>query len=128
MLAPSPCQQHIFVIEDDLPTREMLALMLRCDGYRVSTAVDGQAALEQLRQGDLPQLILLDLMMPRMDGWEFRGQQRRDPQLAEIPVIVCTASGRSQQSAAELEAVAYFDKPVDPFDLLTAIHRVCPRA
>ncbi len=126
MPTPPPCNRHILVVEDDMPTREALALVLGAAGYRVTTAADGLAALEQLRGGDYPALILLDLMMPVMDGWQFRQEQLRDPALQDIPVIVCSASGRAGQRAASLCAIACIDKPVEPVELLGAIRRCCP--
>jgi CheY-like chemotaxis protein len=126
MLSAPPRPQHILVVEDDLATREALALLLAAEGYQVTTAPDGLAALHQLRNGNRPALIVLDLMMPVMDGWQFRSAQRSDPELADIPVMVCSAGGRVSQRAASLEAVAYFDKPVEPAELLSTIHRRCP--
>ena len=126
MLSAPPCKQHILIVDDDLASREALALLLAAEGYQVTTAPDGLAALDQLRNGNRPSLIVLDLMMPVMDGWQFRGEQRGDPKLADIPVIVCSAGGRVSQRAASLEAVAYFDKPVEPAELLSVIHRRCP--
>jgi CheY-like chemotaxis protein len=126
MPAPTACNPLVLVVDDDLPTREALALILAAEGYRVRTAPDGLAALSELRDGDRPCLIVLDLMMPVMDGWQFRHEQRRDPRLADIPVIVCSAAGRVRQRAADLQAIAYFDKPLDPMDLLAAIRHYCP--
>lgn len=126
MPALTPLNPLVLVVDDDLPTREALALILTAEGYRVRTATDGLAALRELRDGDRPCVIVLDLMMPMMDGWQFRHEQRRDPQLADIPVIVCSAAGRVRQRAAELQAIAYFDKPLDPMDLVAAIRRECP--
>ncbi len=102
MLSAPPDKPRILVVEDDLSTREALSMLLSAEGYGVSTAADGVAALEQLRDGQRPGLILLDLMMPLMDGWQFRHEQLRDPSLANIPVIVCSASWRPAKAAAAL--------------------------
>jgi CheY-like chemotaxis protein len=126
MFSPAFDNHRILIVEDDLATREALALFLATEGYHVSTAPDGLAALQQLRNGEHPSLIVLDLMMPVMDGWQFRSEQQADPALADIPVIVCSAGGRVSQRAASLEALAYFDKPVEPTELLAVIHRCCP--
>jgi CheY-like chemotaxis protein len=123
--APSDKPQ-ILVVEDDLSTREALNLILSAEGYRVFTADDGVAALAQLRGGERPGLILLDLMMPHMDGWQFRQEQLRDPRLADIPVIVCSAAGRAGQRAASLQALAYLDKPIDPRELIDVVRRSYP--
>lgn len=112
---------HVLVIEDDLSTREVLSLLLRDEGFDVATAGDGLAALERLRHGEHPDLILLDLMMPIMDGWQFRREQLCDPRLADIPVIVCSAVGRDSQRADGLQALAYLGKPVDPSELIAVV-------
>lgn len=114
---------NILVVEDDLATREALALLLGAAGYGVTTADDGRAALEQLRHDPHPDLIVLDLMMPVMDGWEFRNEQLADPQLSDIPVIVCSAAGPLHQHADSLHASAYLDKPVDPSVLVAIVQR-----
>jgi CheY-like chemotaxis protein len=112
------------VVEDDEATREAFALILTGLGYRVSTADNGQVALDYLR-GERPSLIVLDLMMPVMDGYQFREAQRRDATLADIPVIVCSALGEAHDGAAALNAAAYLRKPVDPGALLDAVRRLC---
>lgn len=114
---------HILVVDDDLPTREALALFLGAEGYRVTTADDGCDALEQLRHGSHPDLILLDLMMPVMDGWHFRNEQLADPWLSDIPVIVCSASGQASRYADSLRASAYLDKPLEPAKLADVVNR-----
>src|ERR1051325_1993892 len=78
----------VFIVEDDVDTREMLGRFLELEGYRVETASNGQVALERLGSGVGPCVIVLDLMMPVMDGWQFRQAQIRDQSLAGIPVIV----------------------------------------
>ena len=81
----------ILVVEDDQDTREGLAEVLAVAGYLVRTAANGKIALEQARE-NRPDLIVLDLAMPVMNGWQFLEVQRRDPRLAAIPVIVASAS------------------------------------
>ncbi len=127
MLSAPPDKPRILVVEDDLSTREALSMLLSAEGYGVSTAADGVAALEQLHDGQRPGLILLDLMMPLMDGWQFRNEQLRDPGLANIPVIVCSASWRAGQGGGStLQALAYLDKPVDPRELIAVVQRSYP--
>src|SRR5206468_6228407 len=95
--------------------------ILRFEGYKVTAAADGQQALDLLQQNyDLPGVILLDLMMPEKDGWQFRAEQSQDPRLADIPVIVFSAADRVKERASSLRAVAYLKKPVD-FDALLAL-------
>jgi CheY-like chemotaxis protein len=117
--------RSVLVIEDDEATREAVALLLASEGCRVATAGNGRVALEQLRKGEHPDLIVLDLMMPIMDGWQFRAEQRRDPALAGIPVLIISAAGDVRRQAASLGAIEYLDKPVDPVVLLDAIRRLC---
>jgi CheY-like chemotaxis protein len=80
--------KSVLVVEDDAATREALTLFLEREGYRVVAAPDGRQALERLRGPVTPDLILLDLSMPVMDGWRFREEQRRDPSLADVPVVL----------------------------------------
>jgi CheY-like chemotaxis protein len=115
----------ILVVDDDDAMRAALAMVLGREGFRVLTAAHGRSALEQLRTGPRPRLILLDLMMPVMDGFQFRDEQRRDPLLADIPVIVVSGGGDVRRRAAALEAADYIEKPVDPAALLEAIRRHC---
>ena len=82
----------ILIIEDDAGIRDMLTMLLEDDDYSVTSATNGQQALNHLHQRErLPQLILLDLAMPIMDGWQFRAAQHADPRLAAIPVVVLSA-------------------------------------
>lgn len=81
----------VLVVEDEAPARAGMELLLRGAGYEAVGAPNGQEALDMLRSGVRPRVILLDLLMPVMDGWTFRREQLRDPQLAHIPVIVLSA-------------------------------------
>jgi CheY-like chemotaxis protein len=113
----------VFVVEDDVDTRDMLKKFLELEGFRVEMAANGQQALERLHSGIHPCVIVLDLMMPVMDGWQFRQQQARDEQLADIPVIVVSAAGRNRIS--DIAADAYLTKPVDLDQLLDRVHQYC---
>src|SRR5256885_9577764 len=84
------------IVEDDDAIRDSLADLLRDEGWRVELAPDGQQALLQLRRGLRPDVILLDLMLPIMNGWEFRVEQRRDPPLALLPVVAMSADSSSK--------------------------------
>ena len=117
----TPCT--VFVVEDDVDTRDMLGRFLELEGYKVEVAGNGKQALERLTAGVHPCVILLDLMMPVMDGWQFRREQTRDQQLAEIPVIVVSAAGRDRIS--EIDANAYLTKPVDLEQLLDRVNQYC---
>ena len=115
----------IFIIEDDVDTREMLGRFLELEGYSIETAANGRQALERLTTSGIRAcVILLDLMMPVMDGWQFRREQVRNEDLARIPVIVVSAAGRERLQ--QIEANAYLSKPVDLDELLKHITQFCP--
>jgi CheY-like chemotaxis protein len=114
----------ILVVEDDPLTREALGTLLGGAGFKTRAAADGAEALESLRRGPLPDLILLDLLMPVMDGWHFRREQQHDPALAAIPVVVCSGTGDADLHAAALGAAGFIDKPLDPDQLLEKIRAV----
>ncbi|OFX23213.1 MAG: hypothetical protein A2V77_23985 [Anaeromyxobacter sp. RBG_16_69_14] len=114
----------ILVVEDDCDIRSALCSILREEGYRVASASDGREAISSLKSGERPAIILLDLMMPVMNGADFRKAQLRDPQVADIPVVVLTADGRLLETAKSLGAAAAFSKPFELDALLDAIERV----
>ena len=113
------CQRLVLIVEDDEDVRDMLTQLLLFEGCRTIAVANGREALEYLHDGELPTVILLDLMMPVMDGWEFRRRQQADPTLANLPVIVLSAADQTRASAAD--AAVFLKKPVD-FDRL--IHLV----
>ena len=119
MIAP------ILVVEDDADIRSGVAEVLREEGYDVATAAHGAEALEWLRTGNSASLILLDLMMPVMDGWEFRGEQLRDPRAARIPVVVLSGAGDVGQHASSLGVDGFLVKPLNLGDLFGAAERYC---
>jgi CheY-like chemotaxis protein len=111
----------IAVVDDDADLRETLGELLQDEGYAPRLFENGRVALDFLRGGGRPQLILLDLMMPEMNGWQFRQEQLRDARLRDIPVVVMTASrgvGDGDLSGAEI-----LQKPIGLGDLLAAIER-----
>jgi CheY-like chemotaxis protein len=115
---------RILVVEDDEDAREALVALLQMKGYSAAAASNGKEALDYLRQAPIPDLIILDLWMPVMDGWQFRKEQIKDPRLAKIPVVVLTAlSHRTGVDANEIIV-----KPVDVNRLLTTVSRYCRRA
>jgi CheY-like chemotaxis protein len=123
----SPQQPHgsILVIEDDGGVRESLAEILRMEGYRVHCCADGQQALDYLQSAPLPGLILLDLMMPVMNGWVFRDQQQQEQSLSSVPVVLISGVDDVGQQAAALGTVAYLTKPIDIGELLDTVARHC---
>jgi CheY-like chemotaxis protein len=117
-------QPTVFIVEDDPDTREMIGRFLELEGYEVETAANGRQALEHLDAGTNACVILLDLMMPVMDGWEFRRLQASHATGAKIPVIVFSAAGADRMR--QVEANDYLSKPVNLDDLLRRIARFCP--
>ena len=112
----------ILIVEDEAFIRSMLIEFLQDEGYRVVTAANGVEALACLRQyGNKIRMILLDLEMPKMSGWQFREHQRRDSGLAAIPVILMSATLHLELSAEALDVAAYLDKPLDLPRLLDVI-------
>jgi len=115
----------VLVIEDDSDVRNALAELLSTEGYDVSLTADGGEALEKLRSGLRPSVILLDLMMPKVDGWDFRRAQLDDPLLAPIPVILLTASGfRPDSMRSERGRLEMLPKPVQAHVLLDTLERL----
>jgi CheY-like chemotaxis protein len=113
----------VLIVEDDADLREMMAQLLSLEGYRAETAPNGRDALRYLERGDRPDVILLDLMMPVMDGWEFRRRQVEDPTIAGVPVVVLSAVDPSR--AGDLGGIAFLKKPLDFDRLLELVRRFC---
>jgi two-component system NtrC family sensor kinase len=112
---------RILLAEDDDDISESVKVVLEDAGYTVERCRNGKEALERLRQ-DPADLIVLDLMMPVMDGWEFRAQQRADRAIADVPVVVITADASAK--AAAVHADSYVRKPFGANELVTAVERV----
>jgi CheY-like chemotaxis protein len=102
----------VMIVEDDDEIREILADMLADRGYVVSTARHGKEALELLRTKPPPNIVLLDLMMPVMDGWQMRAEMLADPRLAAIPVVIVSGATDLQDSCEALKAARVLTKPV----------------
>lgn len=120
------CHDHrrILVVDDDRDIREMISQVLTIEGYRVTSAANGQEALEQLRdERTRAGLILLDLMMPVMNGWEMRAEMARDPLLAAIPVVVISGDGEVPKKEAAMGAAGYITKPIELDALLATVGR-----
>jgi CheY-like chemotaxis protein len=114
----------ILYIEDHPAQRDIMAQMLELSGYDVAVATDGLDGVEQARSWD-PDLILMDLRMPRMDGFEAIRELRKDPNTADIPIIAISAwaSAKHKERAMESGANEHFTKPVDLPRLLETINR-----
>ena len=117
---------RIFVVEDEEMIRESIVEFLGDQGYDAVGAADGQEALDMLDGADpRPCLILLDLMMPVMDGRAFREHQLQIPELAQIPVVVFSAYQDVAKTAVALNAVGHLAKPLRLPDLLRTVERHC---
>jgi CheY-like chemotaxis protein len=99
--------------------------LLEVEGYVVHTAADGAEALKHLRSGLTPGLIVLDLMMPGMDGFQFRKEQLRDPKLSAIPVVIYSGHHDAKANSALLEPTAYVQKPIDFDRFLSLVKAHC---
>ena len=119
MKSSSTQQGRVLVIDDDRDLLQVLSAMLQACGYDVTAVPNGAKALEHLAQSDPPDLIVLDMMMPVMDGWQFRIEQRRDPRLAAIPVLVLSAD--STPKAVAVDADGFLQKPFDTPVLLRTV-------
>ena len=113
----------ILVVEDNDDVRDMMAITLELEGHRVLTAANGRQALVLLESGIEPRLILMDLMMPVMNGWELRSALLEDPRFKDIPVVVISAIG--QETVDQLEAGMYLPKPIDVDTLLDVVCDYC---
>lgn len=117
--------KHVLIIEDDKSIRDSLAQLLEFEGYNVTGAANGQEGLDCL-QGLEPCMILLDLMMPIMDGWQFSSQVKADPKLSRIPLVLISADGNIHQKAQQVQALGYLKKPINVDRLLGTIKQYCP--
>jgi chemosensory pili system protein ChpA (sensor histidine kinase/response regulator) len=113
---------HVMVVDDSLTVRRLSGRLLARAGYEVSTAKDGQDALQQI-QRTVPELVVLDLEMPRMDGFELVRELRSDPRTATVPIVVVSSrlAEKHQRRAAEMGADAFFGKPYPEDELLACI-------
>jgi two-component system, chemotaxis family, chemotaxis protein CheY len=118
--------RSILLVEDDVDIRLDLADLLRAEGYQVATAANGQEALDWLGQhGEEVSLILLDLMMPVMNGWDFRARQLEEPGLTAIPVVLLSGAGDVARHALALKTAGYLIKPLRLDSLLGIVSRLC---
>jgi CheY-like chemotaxis protein len=120
------CERVVLVVDDDPAIREALADLLADEGYRVVTAMNGVEALDKLREPSQarPCVILLDLMMPHMNGHQFFAEQQQDRTLASIPIVVISADGALRQKAVAFGG-EYLAKPVRIETVLEVVERHC---
>jgi CheY-like chemotaxis protein len=118
--------KQILIVEDDLDVARLLGEVLEAEGYRTDIAANGYEALDHLQKNNhRPDLILLDMMMPVMDGWKFREEQRKLPAFASIPVVTVTADSDARGKAASIQAAGYVAKPLSIDTLLDEVERIC---
>jgi DNA-binding response OmpR family regulator len=115
----------VLIVEDDEDIRADLAAILRIKGFDVSDVANGREALELMVDRGVPCVILLDLMMPVMNGWELRAALKADVRFSTVPVIVMTGAGRLEDTIASLDAVAVLAKPFELQRLIELVARFC---
>jgi CheY-like chemotaxis protein len=121
-----PDHEHsILVVDDQTESSDAVGLLLEHQGLKVRIAHDGEEALAALYQGLRPCLVVVDLMMPKMDGWEFRQRQLSDPQFAEIPVVIMSGYPNAQKAAGTLGVRTILKKPLSPGRILALVNRHC---
>jgi CheY-like chemotaxis protein len=118
----------VLIVDDDEDIREVLAMAVRALGYAVKTACDGVEVLQQLEAGLRPSLILLDMMMPRMDGETVLARLRNDPRRRDIPIVLLSGHAAVREKAAELHAESYLVKPVGLDVLVRTLERFAGHA
>lgn len=125
MRRPAP---HVLLVDDDTDTREVLRLILESDGLHVTSAVDGLDALQVLeaihrRDPSTPCAIVLDYMMPRFSGAEFRARQLATPDIADVPIIVVSAMSDIESRAVSMRPFAILQKPIHPDRFVEAVRQ-----
>lgn len=119
-------QRCTLIVEDDYAIRDMMTTILEEEGYDVQSVGDGQEALDILRSGTTrPGLVLLDIWMPRLNGWQFLGEVQHDPVLASIPIIVMSADRMMGDRIVGTCAKAYVPKPIPLDTLLDVVAQYC---
>ena len=121
----APVSHYILIVEDDRPLREALTEALTLEGYDVVAVENGEVALRHLRVSTRPCVILLDLMMPVMDGWTFRRAMLGDPALADIPVVVMTATAAAQRASTGADDLV-LRKPLHMNAVVDVVQVHCP--
>ncbi len=116
---------RVLVVDDDDVIRQLITVNLELEGFEVSTAVDGQDCLDKVRDVG-PDVITLDIMMPRLDGWEAASRLRDDPETAGIKVVLLSARAQEAdlQRGDRLGVDAYLTKPFDPDELIATVRRL----
>jgi CheY-like chemotaxis protein len=116
---------RVLVVDDDDVIRQLICVNLELEGFEVHVAVDGVDALEKVREVD-PAVVTLDIMMPRLDGWDAAARLRSDPETAHVKVVLLSARAQEAdlQRGSRIGVDAYLTKPFDPDDLITIVQRL----
>ena len=116
---------RVLVVDDDEVIRQLIAVNLTLEGFDVATAVDGQDCLDKVAAIN-PDVITLDVMMPRLDGWVTASQLRRDPRTSRIKVVLITARAQEDDRARgeRIGVDAYLTKPFDPSEMIRVVHEL----
>jgi CheY-like chemotaxis protein len=121
-----PDHEHsVLVVDDQTESSDAVGLLLEQHGLKVRVAHDGEEALAALHQGLRPCLVMVDLMMPKMDGWEFRQRQLSDPAFAKIPVVIMSGYPNAQKAAGTLGVRTILKKPLNADRILALVNRHC---
>jgi CheY-like chemotaxis protein len=124
--SPDQARKAILVVEDNVTAREGMVAVLDRAGYRAVEAADGEEAIDYLANNPLPSLVLLDMLMPQHDGWEFLGHLRGLGLANAFPIVITTGVGNaSLEWARSLGAASYFSKPINVEALLLEVGRLC---
>lgn len=115
--------KRILVVEDDNSIRELLVELLESEGFEVASAVNGLEALKVLENQSSPDLILIDLMMPVMDGYAFRTEQLKSPSWSKIPTVVMSAEANAREKMKSYNVTAFLSKPVELDTILDTVAR-----
>lgn len=115
--------KRILVVEDDTSIRELLVELLESEGYEVASAVNGLDGLKHLQAKPNPDLILIDLMMPVMDGYSFRTEQLKHQDWAKIPTVVMSAEANAKEKMRNFNITAFLSKPVELDTILNTVAR-----
>lgn len=121
----SALSRFVLLVEDDVDLRRDLAFLLQRQGHSVVTAANGEDALAKLGESATPSVIVLDLMMPVMDGWALRAELLRRPSLAQVPVVLLSGDADVARESASLRAADCLTKPVDLSRLYRLVAKYC---
>ena len=116
---------RVLVVDDDDVIRQLITVHLELEGFEVIPAVDGQDALDKVKDAR-PDVVTLDVMMPRVDGWEAAARLRADPETAHVKVILLSARAQESdiQRGERIGVDAYLTKPFDPDELIDVVRRL----